>query len=147
MIRRPPRSTRKESSAASDVYKRQLFSFTIFSSRDFFVRSRTPCHGNFPFSMYIRQNPSPSKSSLRLSSQPLCAFTLQYRGVPTIRSSLLNAMCSPVSPFIYLFASPKSMAKTVVDLWPSPTRKLSGLTSRCRSCLEWSFSTLSNYVL
>ena len=25
MIRRPPRSTRKESSAASDVYKRQLF--------------------------------------------------------------------------------------------------------------------------
>ena len=26
MIRRPPRSTRKESSAASDVYKRQVFS-------------------------------------------------------------------------------------------------------------------------
>ena len=25
MIRRPPRSTRKESSAASDVYKRQRF--------------------------------------------------------------------------------------------------------------------------
>ena len=25
MIRRPPRSTRKESSAASDVYKRQMF--------------------------------------------------------------------------------------------------------------------------
>ena len=25
MIRRPPRSTRKESSAASDVYKRQLY--------------------------------------------------------------------------------------------------------------------------
>ena len=27
MIRRPPRSTRKESSAASDVYKRQLLAF------------------------------------------------------------------------------------------------------------------------
>ena len=27
MIRRPPRSTRKESSAASDVYKRQLRTF------------------------------------------------------------------------------------------------------------------------
>ena len=28
MIRRPPRSTRKESSAASDVYKRQVFGFS-----------------------------------------------------------------------------------------------------------------------
>ncbi|WP_460366181.1 hypothetical protein [Staphylococcus aureus] len=27
MIRRPPRSTRKESSAASDVYKRQLLAW------------------------------------------------------------------------------------------------------------------------
>ena len=30
MIRRPPRSTRKESSAASDVYKRQMYDGTIF---------------------------------------------------------------------------------------------------------------------
>ena len=29
MIRRPPRSTRKESSAASDVYKRQIFTCAI----------------------------------------------------------------------------------------------------------------------
>ena len=29
MIRRPPRSTRKESSAASDVYKRQEFNVPI----------------------------------------------------------------------------------------------------------------------
>ena len=29
MIRRPPRSTRKESSAASDVYKRQLYRYCI----------------------------------------------------------------------------------------------------------------------
>ncbi|WP_460366115.1 hypothetical protein, partial [Staphylococcus aureus] len=29
MIRRPPRSTRKESSAASDVYKRQLLAHVV----------------------------------------------------------------------------------------------------------------------
>ncbi|CZR83255.1 hypothetical protein CDFC105_43975 [Clostridioides difficile] len=32
MIRRPPRSTRKESSAASDVYKRQTFHRAIDES-------------------------------------------------------------------------------------------------------------------
>ena len=30
MIRRPPRSTRKESSAASDVYKRQMINYVYF---------------------------------------------------------------------------------------------------------------------
>ncbi|WP_460365908.1 hypothetical protein, partial [Staphylococcus aureus] len=42
MIRRPPRSTRKESSAASDVYKRQIKKFmciAIFSSRRRHTRS------------------------------------------------------------------------------------------------------------
>ena len=34
MIRRPPRSTRKESSAASDVYKRQAHAREDFSKRD-----------------------------------------------------------------------------------------------------------------
>ena len=29
MIRRPPRSTRKESSAASDVYKRQVYYLNV----------------------------------------------------------------------------------------------------------------------
>ena len=38
MIRRPPRSTRKESSAASDVYKRQAFRVHIL--RDFDVSAR-----------------------------------------------------------------------------------------------------------
>ena len=33
MIRRPPRSTRKESSAASDVYKRQLIKATVISNK------------------------------------------------------------------------------------------------------------------
>ena len=34
MIRRPPRSTRKESSAASDVYKRQVLDETFFKLRN-----------------------------------------------------------------------------------------------------------------
>ena len=34
MIRRPPRSTAKPSSAASDVYKRQEFKDYSFSSRE-----------------------------------------------------------------------------------------------------------------
>ena len=33
MIRRPPRSTRKESSAASDVYKRQIKEYGIIGGR------------------------------------------------------------------------------------------------------------------
>ena len=37
MIRRPPRSTRKESSAASDVYKRQLWNQSLMSLK--FVHS------------------------------------------------------------------------------------------------------------
>ncbi|WP_460366091.1 hypothetical protein [Staphylococcus aureus] len=32
MIRRPPRSTRKESSAASDVYKRQVYAASTLRS-------------------------------------------------------------------------------------------------------------------
>jgi hypothetical protein len=35
MIRRPPRSTRKESSAASDVYKRQAISFIILILKNY----------------------------------------------------------------------------------------------------------------
>eukprot|EP00826_Nyctotherus_ovalis_P063402 TRINITY_DN9299_c0_g1_i4.p1 TRINITY_DN9299_c0_g1~~TRINITY_DN9299_c0_g1_i4.p1 ORF type:complete len:132 (-),score=0.77 TRINITY_DN9299_c0_g1_i4:174-548(-) len=38
MIRRPPRSTRKESSAASDVYKRQVMSAAL-EIKDIFIGS------------------------------------------------------------------------------------------------------------
>jgi len=39
MIRRPPRSTRKESSAASDVYKRQVLGSLIISTISIFAVS------------------------------------------------------------------------------------------------------------
>src|SRR5665811_1995632 len=40
MIRRPPRSTRVRSSAASDVYKRQLLKFSLRCSFDYLIVTR-----------------------------------------------------------------------------------------------------------
>jgi len=42
MIRRPPRSTRKESSAASDVYKRQILGFILMAALVTWVPTLAP---------------------------------------------------------------------------------------------------------
>ena len=44
MIRRPPRSTRKESSAASDVYKRQIYVLRSKSEHPFVAEHRSLIH-------------------------------------------------------------------------------------------------------
>eukprot|EP00826_Nyctotherus_ovalis_P051059 TRINITY_DN6351_c0_g1_i5.p1 TRINITY_DN6351_c0_g1~~TRINITY_DN6351_c0_g1_i5.p1 ORF type:complete len:129 (+),score=19.32 TRINITY_DN6351_c0_g1_i5:30-389(+) len=61
MIRRPPRSTRKESSAASDVYKRQT-SHTAISS----PKSSLPKHGT---SSIFSPSSTPSLRGLRSSKR------------------------------------------------------------------------------
>ncbi|WP_460366103.1 hypothetical protein [Staphylococcus aureus] len=43
MIRRPPRSTRKESSAASDVYKRQVVNSSTFNLLVVFFCQKHKC--------------------------------------------------------------------------------------------------------
>ena len=52
MIRRPPRSTRKESSAASDVYKRQIIAFTLYTKVQKYVGASLAGFTLYIFSIY-----------------------------------------------------------------------------------------------
>ena len=86
MIRRPPRSTQSRSSAASDVYKRQIFSLLIVSRLES-TSSRTTCnHGiTHPMSpgiinariirretLWTRNGHADSLAELRTDSGPKC---------------------------------------------------------------------------
>eukprot|EP01015_Nassula_variabilis_P024852 TRINITY_DN4789_c0_g1_i24.p2 TRINITY_DN4789_c0_g1~~TRINITY_DN4789_c0_g1_i24.p2 ORF type:complete len:180 (+),score=53.94 TRINITY_DN4789_c0_g1_i24:1-540(+) len=68
-IRRPPRSTQSRSSAASDVYKRQSFTFVIFSASS--LERSTP-----KFSSIATTNSTASRLSKPKSSKLASLFSL-----------------------------------------------------------------------
>src|SRR5665811_1358616 len=55
MTRRPPRSTRVRSSAASDVYKRQRVPFLLFLSQTRFESGEVRLEGGLPGGIELRQ--------------------------------------------------------------------------------------------
>ncbi|GAB5802026.1 hypothetical protein JMUB7516_27350 [Staphylococcus aureus] len=59
MIRRPPRSTQGVSSAASDVYKRQAYTQSVFSGR----RIEKLLHDSIRM-MWLAQNQTPSYKTI-----------------------------------------------------------------------------------
>ena len=71
MIRRPPRSTRSVSSAASDVYKRQFRGRALRPGRHFDVRDRKP-------RLRPPRNPLPALSGNRLGRSH--RWGIRYRG-------------------------------------------------------------------
>ena len=75
MIRRPPRSTRKESSAASDVYKRQLNLYIILAVNFKTKKDTGP-----------RINEQITASEVRLISS-----TGKQMGIISIREALIQA--------------------------------------------------------
>ena len=94
MIRRPPRSTPKPSSAASDVYKRQiLFVFTFFTLIPFtFLGSLSPITSSMIVSQIISIflfsiNFFWSIFSALKLSRLWCSFTLEANFVRNIASS------------------------------------------------------------
>eukprot|EP00826_Nyctotherus_ovalis_P065419 TRINITY_DN9620_c0_g1_i2.p2 TRINITY_DN9620_c0_g1~~TRINITY_DN9620_c0_g1_i2.p2 ORF type:complete len:106 (+),score=32.37 TRINITY_DN9620_c0_g1_i2:25-318(+) len=90
MIRRPPRSTRKESSAASDVYKRQILMSTNFSA----------CLNNSPAITATVVVPSPTASSwdLEMSMRIFAAGLFTWMDLRIVAPSLVIVifeLCSP----------------------------------------------------
>jgi len=67
---------------------------------------------------------------------------LAYLAVPVRFLFSRYGICWCVLASLYFFASPKSIIYTRFPFFPSPIRKLSGLTSRCIKFLEWIYSIL-----
>ena len=67
---------------------------------------------------------------------------LAYLAVPVRFLFSRYGICWCVLASLYFFASPKSIIYTRFPFFPSPIRKLSGLTSGCKKSLEEIYSIL-----
>lgn len=76
----------------------------------------------------------PSISSRRPCYIPRCVFNEAKRAVPVKFLVSLYAICVP-SFNKYFLASPKSIKNNLLDFFPAPTTKLSGLISLCKKVL------------